>query len=76
MTANGEIFTAKDMTCAHKSLPFGSIIKVTDTKTGNVIVVRVNDRGPYVGSRVIDLSEAAMEAIGGKGRELLLLNLK
>ncbi|MFZ1572757.1 MAG: septal ring lytic transglycosylase RlpA family protein [Candidatus Kapaibacterium sp.] len=76
MTANGEIFTAKDMTCAHKSLPFGSIIKVTDTKTGNVIVVRVNDRGPYVGSRVIDLSEAAMEAIGGKGRGTITAKLE
>jgi len=76
LTANGEIFTAKDMTCAHKTLPFGSIIKVTDTKTGNTIVVRVNDRGPYVGTRVIDLSEAAMEAIGGKGRGTIMAKLE
>jgi len=55
-TANGEIFTSNEYTCAHKTLPFGTKLKVTNLATNESIIVRVNDRGPYVKNRVIDLS--------------------
>lgn len=55
-TANGEIFTSNEFTCAHKSLPFGTKLKVTNLETNESIIVRVNDRGPYVKNRIVDLS--------------------
>lgn len=66
-TANGEIFDTNKLTAAHKSLPFGSKVKITNTANGKSVTVRINDRGPYHGSRCIDLSKAAMEAVGGIG---------
>jgi rare lipoprotein A len=63
-TANGEVYNKEDMTCAHKTLPFNSLVSVTSLSTGKTCVVRVNDRGPFVKGRVIDLSEAAARAIG------------
>ncbi|MGO1289816.1 septal ring lytic transglycosylase RlpA family protein [Brevibacterium sp. VCM10] len=66
-TANGEIFDANKLTAAHKTLPFGSKVKITNTANGKSVTVRVNDRGPYHGSRCFDLSKAAMEAVGGVG---------
>lgn len=65
-TANGETFTAREMTAAHKTLPFNTMVKVTDRDTGKSIVVRINDRGPYVAGRIIDLSEKAAEVLGIK----------
>lgn len=63
-TANGERFNHDALTAAHKTLPFGSRIKVTHPKTGRDIVVTINDRGPFVDGRVIDLSDAARRALG------------
>lgn len=58
-TSNGERFNMYDYTCAHKSLPFGTILRVTNLSNGKTCDVRVNDRGPFVASREIDLSKAA-----------------
>src|SRR5215213_6795453 len=66
-TANGETFNTNALTAAHRTLPFGTRIRVTNRKTGRSIVVRVNDRGPYAHGRVIDLSRASAQAIGLDG---------
>jgi rare lipoprotein A len=63
-TANGEIFDTNEMTMAHRSLAFGSKVRVTNLDNGRSIVVRVNDRGPYVGGRIGDLSHAAASRLG------------
>lgn len=63
-TSNGEIFNMWAMTCAHKMLPFNTILKVTNLTNGKVVEVRVNDRGPFVGTREIDLSKGAAAKIG------------
>jgi rare lipoprotein A len=63
-TANGEIFDTNDLTMAHRSLAFGSKVRVTNLDNGRSIVVRVNDRGPYVGGRIADLSHAAASRLG------------
>lgn len=64
LTANGEIFNKNDLTAAHQGLPFNSIIRVTVVETGKFVDVRVNDRGPYVGTRILDLSERAAKEVG------------
>lgn len=61
--ATGEIFDTNQPTAAHKTLPLNSIVRVTNLKTGKSIIVRINDRGPFVGDRIIDLSMAAAKAI-------------
>ena len=66
-TANGERFNKNALTAAHKTLPFNSRVKVTNTKNGKSVTVRINDRGPYHGNRCLDLSTAAMNQIGGDG---------
>lgn len=63
-TANGERAHAGGLTAAHKHLPFGTMVRVTHRKTGRSVVVRINDRGPFVRGRVIDLTPAAARAIG------------
>jgi rare lipoprotein A len=63
-TANGERYNQNALTAAHKSLPFGTRVRVTNINNGQSVVVRINDRGPFVGRRVIDLSAAAARAIG------------
>ncbi len=63
-TASGERFRAGAYTAAHRTLPFGTRIRVTSVRTGRSVVVRVNDRGPFVGGRDIDLSAGAASAIG------------
>lgn len=63
-TANGETFNMNALTAAHRTLPFGTKLKVTNMNNGQSAIVRVNDRGPYVGGRVIDLSVAAAKQIG------------
>ena len=62
-TANGEIFSQYKKTAAHRTLKFGTILKVTNLSNGLSVVVQINDRGPFVGDRIIDLSRAAAEAI-------------
>lgn len=64
VTANGEPFDKRAMTAAHKTLPFGTKVRVTRLDTGSDVVVRINDRGPFKPGRVIDLSESAAEHIG------------
>ncbi len=66
-TANGEYAHAGRLTAAHKSLPFGTLVRVTHRGTGRSVVVRINDRGPFVGGRIIDLTPAAAHAIGFSG---------
>ncbi|MBX9960145.1 MAG: septal ring lytic transglycosylase RlpA family protein [Burkholderiaceae bacterium] len=62
-TANGERFDQGKLTAAHRSLPFGTRVKVTNTQNGKTVVVRVNDRGPFVKGRIIDLSSSAFRSI-------------
>nr|CRH04660.1 putative Rare lipoprotein A [Candidatus Magnetococcus massalia] len=63
-TANGEIFDMHQMTAAHKTLPLPTMVQVTNLKNGKQVVVRVNDRGPFVGDRLIDMSYAAAKELG------------
>src|SRR5438105_597902 len=63
-TANGEIFDPLLFTAAHRTLPFGTVVDVTNSQTGQIVRVRINDRGPFVGNRMIDLSYAAAQQIG------------
>ncbi len=63
-TASGEIYHRGDLTAASRSLPLGTRVQVTNLSTGRAVVVRINDRGPYVGGRGIDLSQGAAERIG------------
>src|SRR5947207_14365783 len=63
-TANGEIFDPMLLTAAHRTLPFGTVVEVKNAKTNQTVRVRINDRGPYVGERLIDLSYAAAQQVG------------
>jgi rare lipoprotein A len=63
-TASGETFDNGDFTAAHRTLPFGSRVRVTNPRTGQSVVVRINDRGPFTRGRTIDLSRAAAEEVG------------
>ena len=63
-TASGELFDVSDLTMAHPSLPFGTKVRVTNLRNGRSVVVRVNDRGPFVGTRIADLSQAAAATLG------------
>jgi len=63
-TASGEIYKHQLKTAAHKKLPFGSSVKVTNVKNGKSVIVKVNDRGPFVKGRIIDLSKSAFSSIG------------
>jgi rare lipoprotein A len=63
-TASGERFDPNELTAAHPSLPFGTRLRVTNTTTGKSVTVRVNDRGPYVPGRVVDVSYSAAQALG------------
>jgi rare lipoprotein A len=64
LTANGERYQPSGYTAAHRTLPFGTRVRVTSPSTGRSVVVRINDRGPFTGGRVIDLSVGAARAIG------------
>lgn len=64
MTASGERFNQNAMTAAHRTLPFGAMVRVTNQKTGKSVIVRISDRGPYHGGRIIDLSKAAAGRLG------------
>ena len=63
-TASGETFDMSGMTAAHRSLPFGSLVRVTNPANGRSVTVRINDRGPFTRGRVIDVSRAAAEELG------------
>jgi rare lipoprotein A len=70
-TANGEFFDSAKLTAAHKTLPFNALVKVTNLKSNESVVVRINDRGPYVNSRSLDLSLAAFKSIGQKSQGII-----
>jgi rare lipoprotein A len=63
-TASGEVFASRAMTAAHRTLPFGTRVRVVHERTGRSVVVRINDRGPFHGGRVIDLAEGPAQALG------------
>jgi rare lipoprotein A len=67
-TASGEIFSNSKMTAANRTLPFGTMLKVTNLRSGKSVIVEVNDRGPFHSSRALDLSKAAFDAIGSTKR--------
>lgn len=67
-TASGEKFNPGGLTAAHRSLPFGTQLKLTNKQNGRTVVVRVNDRGPFVRGRVLDVSFGAAQALGFAGR--------
>jgi peptidoglycan lytic transglycosylase len=66
-TANGEHAAASGLTAAHRTLPFGTRVRVTNRATGRSVAVRINDRGPFVAGRIIDLTPAAAQALGFSG---------
>ncbi len=66
-TASGERISPGALTAAHRSLPFGTLVRVTNERNGRSVVVRINDRGPFVSGRVIDLTPAAARALGFSG---------
>ena len=74
-TASGEPFDMRDFTAAHPSLPLGTFVKVTNLRNGKAVVVRINDRGPVVDGRIIDLSRNAASALGFKERGLQKVRL-
>ena len=67
-TASGEIFSNRKLTAAHRTLPFGTIVQVTNLRTGKSVEVRINDRGPFHSARALDLSKAAFDSIGNTAR--------
>ena len=66
-TANGEMANATGMTAAHRTLPFGTLVRITHLHSGRSVVVRINDRGPFVNGRIIDVMPAAAHALGFSG---------
>jgi rare lipoprotein A len=74
-TANGERFNPNGMTAAHRSLPFGTRVRVENRHTGRSVVVRINDRGPFVRGRIIDLSRGSARALGMGGTSYVSLQV-
>ena len=75
-TASGERHNRNEMVAAHRSLPFGTKVKVTNLNNGKDVIVRINDRGPFVKGRVIDLSHAAFSKIENPGKGLTKVKLE
>ena len=73
-TASGERFNQNAMTAAHRSLPFGTKVRVVNERTGRSVVVRINDRGPFHGGRIIDLAQAPARALGIAGTAYVSLH--
>ena len=73
-TASGERFNTHAMTAAHRTLPFGTKVRVVNERTGRSVVVRINDRGPFHGGRVIDLAQAPARALGITGTAYVSLH--
>jgi len=63
-TANGEDFAPNELTAAHRTLPFGTRVRVINLANGQSVTVRINDRGPYVAGRVVDVSQSAAQSLG------------
>ena len=75
-TASGEVLRPGEMTAAHRTLPFGTCLRVTNLDNGRTVEVRVNDRGPFVDDRILDVSEAAATALGMRGRGVARVRLQ
>lgn len=75
-TATGEAYDPSAMTAAHRTLPFGTRVRVTDVSNQNAVVVRINDRGPFLPGRVIDLSLAAARVLGMHGKGLTVVRVE
>jgi rare lipoprotein A len=75
MTASGERASPQKLTAAHRTLPFGSRVRVTNKRNGRSIVVRINDRGPFIKGRVIDLTPAGAQALGFSGLAPVMLDV-
>ncbi len=75
-TANGERFDQYSMTAAHKTLPFGTKVRVTNLSNGKTVIVRINNRGPYVKGRIIDLSKGAFSKIESTGKGVTRVKLE
>jgi len=76
LTANGETYRSADMTAAHKKLPFNTPVRVVDLQTGKSVIVRINNRGPFVRGRIIDLSVAAAKKLGTYDRGLAKVRIE
>ncbi len=74
-TANGERFNPNGLTAAHRSLPFGTRVRVTNRTNGRSVVVRINDRGPFIAGRQIDLARGAARAIGMGGTSFVSMSV-
>jgi rare lipoprotein A len=74
-TASGEEVSPSALTAAHRTLPFGTLVRVTNEDTGRSVVVRINDRGPFVRGRVIDLTPAGARALGFSGLATVSLDV-
>ncbi|MES2691002.1 MAG: septal ring lytic transglycosylase RlpA family protein [Bacteroidota bacterium] len=76
-TSSGERYSKNKLTAAHRTLPFGTLVKVTEVKTGKWLIVRINDRGPHTRKRIIDLSYEAARQLGMvKGKGLLKVRIR
>ena len=74
-TANGERFDTHELTAAHRTLPFGTQLRVTNVATGRSVTVRINDRGPFIPGRIVDVSHAAAETLGMVSGGIAKVNL-
>ena len=75
-TASGESYDMNEFTGAHRNLPFGTKVKVRNLRNGKEVIVEVNDRGPFIKSRVIDLSRAAAKSIGLVGKGIVRVSIE
>ena len=75
-TASGEQFNPRELTAAHRTLPFGTRLRVTNVANGQSVTVRVNDRGPFIPGRVVDVSHSAAEALGMVDRGITKVKLE
>jgi len=75
LTSSGEVFNTNDMTAAHRTLPFGTLVKVTNMDNGLSATVKINDRGPFVDGRIIDLSQAAADQLNMLGTGIARVSL-
>jgi rare lipoprotein A len=75
MTSSGERFAAEKLTAAHRTLPFGTLVRVTNMRNGHTVVVRINDRGPFSKNRIIDVSPAAAKRLQFSGLTLVTLDV-
>jgi peptidoglycan lytic transglycosylase len=75
LTANGERFAPEKLTAAHRTLPFGTLVRVTNVSNGRAVIVRINDRGPFNKGRLIDVSPAAAKLLQFSGLTLVTLDV-